>query len=208
MLHVRLLAASLAVTAFLSPVAAQRVTGGPDPERKTSTVVVSADSGEMLAAVSIGYGPAKWHPGYDDMLPQLRGSHYARLGIGWRTTLDTAKAVEIAGTTLAAGSYYLGFAVAADGGVSLLVFDSKRAMQAGLLPATTALYTGAVEPEARVALVPAREPRKDVVGKLEIEITGDEQAPTTGRLALRWGEHELTAPMKFHVATPKAPAPK
>ena len=36
-----------------------------------------------------------------------------------------------------------------------------------------------------------------------IEITGDKKDPTTGKLSLRWGKHELSAPVKFHLAEVK-----
>jgi len=77
------------------------------------------------------------------MLEKLQGSNYSRLGKNWWITFDTVGTLEIGGTKIDAGSYYLGLAVGKDGAFSLLVFDSQHAMKSGLLPYSTALYTGA-----------------------------------------------------------------
>ena len=202
------LAATLAALTFVPALQAQEVSGGPDPDRKASTLFVSTDS-KPLAGVAISYTPPNWQDSYDGMWEQLNSGLYMRLGKGWWTTLDTVGTLEIGGTKIEAGSYYLGLAVGKDGAFSLLIFDSKQAMRAGLLPWTTALYRGDAKAETRAPLTLAKNSLKDVVVKMEIEITADKKDPATGRFSIRWGKHELSAPVKFHLAGAKdATAPK
>lgn len=208
-MRARFLTATLAVLAFVPALPAQQVFGGPDPERKASTVFVSTESFETLAAVSISYSQPSWHDSYDGELKSLAGSNYTRLGKGWWTTFDTVGTLEIGGTKIEAGSYYLGLAVGKEGAFSLLVFDSKQAMKSGLLPGTTALYTAEAKAEAKAPLTLAKDALKEAVVKLEIEITADKTDPATGRFSIRWGKHELSAPVKFDLAGAKdAAAPK
>jgi hypothetical protein len=203
------LAATLAALTFVPALQAQLVSGGPDPDRKASTVFVSTENFEALAGVSISYTPADWRDSHNGMLEKLRGSNYTRLGKGWWTTFDTVGALEIGGTKVEAGSYYLGLVVGKDGDFSLLLFDSKQAMKTGLLPSMTALYRGEAKAETKAPLTLAKDSLKEVVAKMEIEITADKKDPATGRLSIRWGKHELSAPVKFHLARVRdATAPK
>jgi hypothetical protein len=203
------LAATLAALTFVPALQAQHVSGGPEPDRKASTILVFSDDVGAIAAASISYSAPKWQDAYDGMLAKLDGSNYTRLGNGWWTTFDTVGALEIGGTKIEAGSYYLGLAVSKDGAFSLLIFDSKQAMKAGLLPFTTALYTGEAKAETKVPLTFAKNSLKDVVVKMEIEITADKKDPATGKFSIRWGKHEVSAPVKFQRAGGKeSTAPK
>jgi len=194
-----LLAATLAFLTFAPALQAQKVSGGPDPNRKASTVVVSTDTFATLAAVSISYTPASWRDSYNDMLEKIKGSNYMRLGNGWWASLETVGPLEIGGTKVEAGCYYLGLVVARDGSFSLLLFDSRQAMKAGLLPHSTALYRGDFKAETKAPLTPAMDSLKEVAVQMEIEITADKKDPSAGRFAIRWGKHELSAPVKFHL---------
>jgi hypothetical protein len=71
-----------------------------------------------------------------------------------------------------------------------------------LLPFNTALYRGEVEAEAKAPLAFARDSLEEAVVKMEIEIAADEKDPATGKLSIRWGKHELSAPVEFHLAVP------
>jgi hypothetical protein len=202
-------AATLAAVTFVAASQAHHVFGGPDPDRKASTVFVFSDSSETLAGASISYSQADWKESYDLMLEELRGSNYSRLGKNWWTTFDTVGTLEIGSTKIDAGSYYLGLAVGKDGAFSLLVFDSQQAMKSGLLPYSTALYTGEAKAEIKAPLTLARNSLKEAAVKMEIEITADKDDPATGRFSIRWGKHELSAPVRFHLAgTKDATAPK
>jgi hypothetical protein len=204
----RFLAVSLAAVMSVQVLQAKQVGGGPDPDRNASTAVVSSDRIGALAAVSISYTPPKWRDEYDAALEQLEGN-YMRLGKGWWTTFDTIGTLEIGGTKIEAGSYYLGLVGGKDGAFSLLLFDSKQAMKARLLPGTTALYTGEAKAEIKTPLTLAKNSLKEVVVAMEIEIAADKQDPATGKFSIRWGKHELSAPVRFHLAGPKdATVPK
>ena len=203
-----LFASTFATAALVAPAAppvspAQQVTGGHDADRQATSLVVSSEQFETLAAVSISWGAAPWRDGYDATIDVLRGSHYSRLGNGWWTTFDTIGAVEIGGTRIEAGSWYLGLAVDAEGAFRLLIYDSKEVMKARLLPGTTALYTGAAQPVASAPLSFARDLLQEPAAALAIAITADPKAPTTGQLAIRWGKHELSAPVVLHLAGAK-----
>jgi hypothetical protein len=203
------LAAILAAVTFVPARQAQQVGGGPDPDRRASTVFVFTDNSETLAGASISYSQADWREDYEGMLEKLRGSHYTRLGKNWWTTFDTVGTLEIGGAKIDAGSYYLGLAVGADGAFRLLLFDSKQAMKSGLLPFTTALYRGEAKAEITAPLTFAKDSLKEVAARMEIEITADKIDPATGRFSIRWGKHELSAPVRFHFAGAKdATAPK
>ncbi|MEQ1634343.1 MAG: hypothetical protein ABL997_18320 [Planctomycetota bacterium] len=203
-MRIRPLAFLLAVLALASAASSQRVAGGPDAERKGSTVIVYSDSFQTLAAVSISYSQPTWQDGYANQLESLKGTNYTRLGKGWWTSLDTVGLIEIGGTKLEAGSYYLGLRVDNDDKWSLLVFDSRQAMKDALQPGTTALYTGEKKPIVSMPLTFTRDASKDVVAKMEIEITADQKAPSNGRFSIRWGKHELSAKVVFHLAEPKS----
>lgn len=203
-----LLAVTLAALTFGPGLRAQQLVGGPDPDRKASTVFVFTDSFEALAGVSISYSQPKWQDTYNGQLKELKGN-YTRLGKNWWTTLDTVGMLEIGGTNIEAGSYYLGLAVDEDAAFSLLIFDSKQAMKSGLLPFSTALYEGKATAEIKAPLTLAKDSLKEVVVKMEIEIAADKNDPAHGALSIRWGKHELSAPVKFHLAGAKdATAPK
>jgi hypothetical protein len=203
------LAATLAALTLVAALQAQKVFGGPDPDRKASTVFVFTDSFEVLAGVSISYSQPNWQDSYDGMLETLKGSNYSRLGKNWWTTLDTVGTVEIGGMKIEAGSYYLGLACGKDGAFSVLIFDSKQAMKTGWLPFTTALFTGEAKPQTKAPLTLAKDSLKEVVLKMEIEIAADKKDPATGKFSIRWGKRELSAPVKFHMAGAKdAAAPK
>jgi hypothetical protein len=204
-----LLTATLAALTFLPALQAQKVAGGPDPDRRASNVFVFTDDFETLAGASISYSQPSWQDSYEGMLDGIKGSNYTRLGKNWWTTFDTVGALLIGGTKIEAGSYYLGLAVDKDGAFSLLVFDSKQAMKTGLLPFSTSLFKGEVKAEIKAPLTFAKGSLKDAVVKMEIEITADPKDPATGRFSIRWGKHELSAPVKFTLATPKdVAAPK
>jgi hypothetical protein len=126
------LAATLAAVTFF-PAQAQQVFGGPDPDRTSSTVIVSSDTSGILAAVNIDYSQPSWQESYDACWSSSRATTHGSARTGgppW----TTVGALEIGGTRIDAGSYYLGLEVGKDGAFSLLSFDSKQAMKTGLLP--------------------------------------------------------------------------
>jgi hypothetical protein len=199
-LFTTILAAS---TLSLSTLPAQQVGGGPDPDRRGATLFVSADDGTTAAGIAIGYTPAQWRAQYEEMLTTLR-CHYARLGRNWWATFDTVTALEIGGVRVAAGSYYLGIAVDDDGSFRLLLFASDKAMKAGLLPWSTALYRGDAKADVRTPMSLGKDALEVAVPELEIAITAAAESTTRGELSIRWGRHELSAPVNLRPAPTKA----
>lgn len=182
---------------------AQQVVAEPGSGRKASTVVVQSKDATTEAAVSVSFSQPVWRSGYDELLPQLTGA-YTRLGNGWWTTFDSIGALELGGVRIAAGSYFVGLARAADGAFSLLLFDSRKAMQARLLPYTTALYRGEVAAEFTVPLTFANNGLAASEPKLELELVTGPDDPARGRLSIRRGKHELSAPLRLELAAPPA----
>lgn len=203
-MRLRSFAFVLATLALQTLAPAQRVTGGPELDRTATTVVISAEDGVPLSAVSISYGQSTWRAHFEGQMDAVKDTNYSQLGKGWWTTFDTVGTVEIGGVKVEAGSYYLGIRFAADGAMSLLFFDSKQAMKDALLPATTALYTGEKRPLVTAPMVFARTANNDVATKLAIAITADEKDPSKGKLVMRWGPFEATATVGFQFAGAKA----
>jgi len=100
---------------------------------------------------------------------------------------------------IAPGSYFLGLRVGPGAAFSLLLFDGTKAMQAHLLPATTALYRGDAKPEYTVPMTFARGKLAAAAARLEIELTGSATDRTSARLSIRWGKHELSAPLALRL---------
>lgn len=196
--------AILAAVTLLPLLPAQTARNATDPDRKATSAFVSLPDSPPLAGVTISYTPPVWRDSYDGMLGQLAGN-YTRLGKGWWTTLDTIGAIELGGKTLEAGSYYLGLAVDRDGAFSLLVFDSKQTMKKGLLPGSTPLYRGDAKADLAVPMTFQKGALAQTVAVMEIEVRADEKNPSTGQLSIRWGKHQLTAAVKFVLATAEAP---
>ncbi len=199
------LAAFLVATVVLPALRAQQIPGGTSTERRSVTLCTFA-ADQMLAAVSIGYSPAEWRTEYESMVGA--GGNYTRLGKDWWTTFDTATPLDIGGARIEAGSYYLGIGGGADGEMQLLLFDSSKAMRAGLMPWTTALYRGDAKPQHSAPMVLAKDSLKARAARLEFAITTSEKDPANGTLSIRWGRHELSAPVRFLPAAPKQTEPR
>ncbi|MFO1031507.1 MAG: hypothetical protein U1F60_10530 [Planctomycetota bacterium] len=167
-------------------------------ERRASTLVVSSPEEGLRAAVAVGYTPAVWRDHYDAQVDHLEGV-YMRLGTGWWTTFDTASAIDLAGVRIAPGSYFLGLRCGPGTAFSLLLFDSTKAMQAHLLPATTALYRGDARPDFEVPMTFARGSLATSAARLAIDLTGSAKDRTSARLSIRWGKHELSAPLTLQL---------
>ncbi len=198
--------AAILVTFALPALLAQQVAGSASTERRSVTLCTFTADHDLLVAVSIGYSPAEWRPEYEGMVGTRW--NYSRLGKDWWTTFDSATPLDIGGTRIEAGSYYLGIGVGADGGLQLLLFESSKAMKAGLLPWTTALYRGDAKPQYAAPMTFAKDSLKEPAARLEIAITASEKDPAIGTLSLRWGRHELSAPVKFLPAAAKPAEPR
>ena len=189
-------AAMLTAGAFLSPVAAQKVFGGPDPDRKSCTQLVFDDAFNALGAVSINYSAPTWKDEYIGMLGELKGKN-VRLGKNWWTSFDTATAVEIGGAKIQAGAYYLGLHCDNDGKFQLLVLDANKALKSGWVPFMEAPWKA----EVTAPLTFNKDTLPKAVTQMEIAVTLDEKKPSSGKFAIRWGKSELIADMNLTLAS-------
>jgi hypothetical protein len=202
----RLCAAALAAGAFLTSAPAQlQVFGGVDKERRSSTVIMfDRSSPGAMAGASISFSAPQWKPEYDDfdaMLDKykMKGNNL-RLGKNWWTSLDTTMALEIAGTKVDAGAYHVGLHCDKDGNFHLLLLDAGESAKNGWVPFGN---FGAWKAAYRIPLELKKDTLEESRERMEIELTADPKNPTSGGFAIRWGKHELAAPVKFTVPAQK-----
>jgi hypothetical protein len=194
-----LIRAALAASFFLAPAIAQIQTlGGPDADRKASMLIFAEMTNGFTphGAVAINYSQPEWKADYDKVLASGKfNGTTQRLGKNWWTSLDTTIALEIGGTKVEAGSYFLGLQIGKDGAPSLLLIDAKSAMQHGWLPFVTADW--------KTDTVAKLELHKDALAesqaKMTIAITADKDDTSKGKLSIQWGKHELSAAVAFHM---------
>lgn len=196
----RSLVAAAFAAAITSPfVAAQgvQVVGGPDPERKSSTTMAFEAPETLHAAISINYSAPTWNDSVKigEMLEKYKGQNL-RLGKNWWTTLDTVTAIEIGGTKIEPGAYYLGLNYSKDGKLSLLVIDAGKAMKSTWLPFDATPWKA----EYTAPLTLALDSLKEKVAKMEIDLSADKNNPSTGKFSIKWGNHEASAAVKIHMA--------
>ncbi len=188
-----------------TPLSAQvQAFGGPDDDRKASWVVFAEMKNGFTphGAVAINYSQPKWKPEYDGMLAtdKFRGQSH-RLGKNWWTSLETTVAMDIGGSKIAAGSYYLGIQIDKDGAMSLLVIDAKAANQNGWLPFVASQW----KTDLSCKLDLKQDAHESVQELMLISITADRTDHSKGTFSIRWGKHELSAAVNFHLPKP-APA--
>ena len=74
------------------------------------------------------------------------------------------------------------------------MIDAKQAMTSGWAPLIPAPW----KTDIKAPLTLAKGSLKETARKMAIEIAVDEKSPATGKFSVRWGKHELSAPVKFH----------
>jgi len=104
------------------------------------------------------------------------------------TTLDTSMPLDMAGTKVAPGYYYLAIARALDGAWSLVVIPAEKVQKAHGDAFLSRQYEG-----TRIPLT--YEKSKDKVAKLHLELKGDEKNLGQCTLTITWGNYKLTAPV-------------
>ena len=196
----KLNAAVLTVALSASAVFGQgvQVFGGPDPDRKSSSVFMLDETFTPKAGAAIDYSAPEWKDEYNDMLDTLKGKD-ARLGKNWWTSLSTMSACEIGGAKIEAGSYFLGLRCDKDGNFHLLVLPAAENLKAKAAPWMPDTWKSGIA----CKLTFAKDSLKESVAKMQIEITADAKQPSSGKLAIRWGKHELSAPVVLHLAGAK-----
>jgi hypothetical protein len=197
MFKTMLRAATLAAICTLPSLRAQvQVFGGPDPDRKGSSVIMFSDT--MMAGIAISYSAPVWKEQYNQMLDSLKGKNL-RLGKNWWTSFDTSVPAVIGGVRIEAGSYFLGMHCDKDGKFSLLLFAAADAMKGNLMPFAEDAWKGGTSAPLTLAKDSLKEPAKSMV----IAIEADAKNPASGMFRVQWGPHELTAPVTFVLPSDK-----
>lgn len=199
LLRIAALAAFLSFTPSLK--AQIQVFGGPDPDRRGSSVFLFSDA--MTVGAAISYSGPVWKDDYNQMLDKLRDKNL-RLGKNWWTSLDTSIAMEIGGKRLEAGAYFLGLHCDKDGNFHLMVFGASEAMKQGLMPFAADDWKGGVMIPLALHKDSLKEPAKTMVLAIEV----DKQNPSNGTFSMHWGPHGLDAAVKFVLPEAKKEAKK
>lgn len=191
--------ATLFVLSLLSTTARGQIQvfGGPEADRRSSTVVMFGE--DVVVGVSISYSAPEWKDSYDTpgALDQNKGQN-VRLGKNWWTSLDTNVPLEIGGTRLEPGAYFLGLHYGEDGSFKLLVIDSVQAMKESMMPFDPAGWKGGT----MIPLKMSKDSLEETQDEMVIAITAAEGDPTKGSFSIQWGKHELSADVRFHVGGP------
>lgn len=189
-------AAALAAASLLTPsLRAQgwQVFGGADPDRRAATMVLFHEAEGAAAGVSVSYSQPMWKDEYDQQFDQLKGKNL-RLGKNWWTSLDTSAALELGGTKINAGAYYLGLHCDQSGKFSLLVFEADKAMKTGLMPFMPEAWKGAT----KVPMQLEQGKAETVATKMDIKLEGGKDDPLQGKFVIHWGKHRLVADLRVH----------
>lgn len=201
---------ALAAVAFFAPAAQAQVKAlNPGEDRLCSTLIFADMSGggfSAKGAVNINYTAPMWNDKYTAAIDsgKFNGSNQ-RLGKNWWTSFDTMVPLEIGGAKVMPGAYYLGLHIDEKGGVHLMVIDAKTALTSGWAPFMPQPWKA----EVMAPLTLAKDSLKETQKTMLIQFTADEKDATKGTFSIQWGKHELSAPVKFHLAGAKeAPAPK
>ena len=195
-----LILAGLCAGSFLSTTstatAQVQVMNAPkDEDRRGSNVIMFGDAG-ISAFVAVTFSAPKWDDKYDKegALDMFKGKG-VRLGKNWWTTLDTTCALEIAGKKLEAGSYVLGLHVTEKGDMHLVAINSTDATKHKMMPWDGKSW----KKTTHIPLKLEKGKLEKTHQKMDISIRGDEKNVGKGEFAIRWGTHELSAPVKFHL---------
>jgi hypothetical protein len=191
-----LFAGTVALALSFAAQAQVQVFGGTE-ERQCARVFYYSQSDKGFQThgqLSIDYGAPTWKKEYEkeEMMKKVQGKRW-RFGTGPWTCLDTNVALDIGGTHLAPGSYYLVLEIVGDGKINLIVLDPAKVREKKLDASAASATTEGTS-------IPMKwEKGKDAVEKLSIELHADESAPQNVTLEVRWGPHMLTADIKAKV---------
>ena len=171
--------------------------GSDSPERGTTRVGFWNTKKDMGAGqFAIDYGRPVWKKDYEDTAKfdaMTKGKVY-RLGSNFWTTLDSDMPLNIAGTTVPAGLWYLGLARSADGATWSLVFIDPMKARAEHIDASE-INRATVAYKAPMTLEQATEPKD----KLTIDLVFKRANPKDVTLRIGWGKLQLSAPVQVPV---------
>ena len=171
--------------------------GSDSPERGTTRVGYwNIEKNMGIGQFAIDYGRPVWKKEYKDTAKfdaMTKGKVY-RLGSNFWTTLDTDMPLKIAGTTVSAGSWYLGLHRSDDGATwSLALIEPAKARAA---------HVDASEIErAPVAIkIPmTADQAGEMKEKLTIDLVRQKDNLKDVTLRIAWGKIQLSAPVEVPV---------
>ena len=196
MLHVAIAGSALAVAGLALPVppaqqAQLQALGGTAP-RMAATRLFFAPQFQLKGMVCVQYGQPAWKAEYDAMIDKLKGKQL-RLGKDFWTTLNTSVALDIGGTAVPAGAYYLGLTCGADGAFSLALLHAEAADKAGYAPFLADAWK-----------IDLTAPMKHATGDKQVDamtmdLNADDKEPTQLTFVVSWGKHTLSVPVKAKI---------
>jgi hypothetical protein len=145
---------------------------------------------------AIDYGRPVWKKDYEDTakFDAMTKGHVYRLWSNFWTTLDTDMPLNIAGTQVPAGLWYLGLQRSADGNAWSLVFIDPLKARAEHIDASE-INRAPVAYKAAMTVESAAE-MKD---KLTIDLIFQRPTPKDVTLRISWGKLQLSAPVQVPV---------
>jgi len=145
---------------------------------------------------AIDYGRPVWKKDYEDTakFDAMTKGHVYRLGSNFWTTLDSDMPLNIAGTTIPAGLWYLGLQRSADGAMWSLVFIDPMKARADHIDASEINRA----PVAYKAVM-TTESATEMKDKLTIDLVFQKATPKDVTLRIGWGKLLLSAPVQVSV---------
>ena len=171
--------------------------GDPDDRGSARVLYWNEDADAAAGQFAINYGRPVWKPVYEDRakFDAMTKGKVWRLGSNFWTTLDTDLPLDISGTRVAAGSYYLGLKRSADGGRwSLAFIDIPPARKAHL--DAFQIQKARVSFEAPMTTVKADSKAE----KLTITLSHPKDDIKNVTMKVAWGTLALSAPVKVGLA--------
>jgi hypothetical protein len=147
------------------------------------------DDGKHPGSFVFHYGTPGWKADYETLVEREQ-AETIRLGKDYWTTLENSLPLRLGETTLPVGHWYLALHKTQEGAFHIAAFDAARLRKARV-PANT---PDAGEPDLEFALT--RERLDEVQQELRIITTANEEDPTRGTIALRWGPYRLATPFQ------------
>lgn len=162
----------------------------PETSQRGNTRIFYWFGPDSAGQVAIDFGRPRWQPAFAKFLQQPSGPRW-RFGENFWTTLDTNMPLTLGGIDIAVGQYYL-VLQRTEAGTQLVLLDPadlrRRRLDAYEANKTTGGIT--IPLQASKLEQPAAE--------LDIELTVEATAKDTGMLSIRFGPHQLTAPLRMH----------
>jgi mannose-6-phosphate isomerase-like protein (cupin superfamily) len=172
---------------------------GPTPTEQTPYAETSARGNTRIfywfgpdsaGQVAIDFGRPKWQPAFDRFMRQPKGQRW-RFGENFWTVIDTNMPLTLGGIDVPVGQYYAVLQHRGDAGIEMVLLDPQEIRRRRLDAHEASKTTGGlvVPLEAGEATVTA--------DRLDVELTVDRAQRDRGALTVRFGPHELRAPLQM-----------